>query len=243
MAPPAEHVQPGSNRLLTLLPRDERARVDAELARVTLPCKQVLARPDEAYTHVLFPSVGVVSVLVPMGEEQSVEAAVIGFEGMVGIPIVLGADRGPHEVITQVTGSGQRMPVRRFQELLRECPALRAVSQRYALAFMNQTARSSACNRMHEIHQRLARWLLLVHDRVQGDEFGLTQEYLSEMLGVRRPSVSLAARTLHDDGLIEYRWGRIRVVDRRGLEDAACEDYRQTVIEYENLFGPKVWSA
>ena len=178
-----------------------------------------------------------------MGEEQSVEAAVIGFEGMVGIPIVLGADRGPHEVITQVTGSGQRMPVRRFQELLRECPALRAVSQRYALAFMNQTARSSACNRMHEIHQRLARWLLLVHDRVQGDEFGLTQEYLSEMLGVRRPSVSIAARTLHDDGLIEYRWGRIRVVDRRGLEDAACDDYRQTVIEYENLFGPKVWSA
>ncbi len=243
MAPPAEHVQPGSNRLLTLLPRDERARVDAELARVTLPRKQVLARPDEAYTHVLFPSVGVVSVLVPMGEEQSVEAAVIGFEGMVGIPIVLGADRGPHEVITQVTGSGQRMPVRRFLDLLRECPALRAVSQRYALAFMNQTARSSACNRMHEIHQRLARWLLLVHDRVQGDEFGLTQEYLSEMLGVRRPSVSLAARKLHDDGLIEYRWGRIRVVDRRGLEDAACDDYRQTVTEYENLFGPKVWSA
>jgi Mn-dependent DtxR family transcriptional regulator len=91
---------------------------------------------------------------------------------------------------------------------------------------------------MHEIHQRLARWLLLVHDRVKGDEFGLTQEYLSEMLGVRRPSVTLAARTLQHAGLIEYRWGRIRIVDRRGLEDAACEDYRQTVTEYENTFAP-----
>jgi CRP-like cAMP-binding protein len=243
MAPPAEHDQPGSNRLLTLLPLEEHARVVANLESVALPRKQILARPDEAYTHVLFPCIGVVSVLVPMGEEQSVEAAVIGFEGMVGVPIVLGVDRGPHEVITQVSGRGQRMPVRRFQELLRECPGLRAVSQRYALAFMNQTARSSACNRMHEIHQRLARWLLLVHDRVDGDEFGLTQEYLSEMLGVRRPSVSLAARTLHNGGLIDYRWGQIRILDRRGLEDAACDDYRQTVTEYENLFAPRVFAA
>jgi len=238
MAPPADHVQPGSNRLLRLLPHVERARVTADLEAVSLLRKQVIVRPDEAYTHVLFPSVGVVSVLVPMGEEQSVEAAVIGFEGIVGVPIVLGADSGPHEVITQVVGGGQRLPVRRFRELLRECPGLRSVCLRYALAFMNQTARSSACNRMHEIHQRLARWLLLVHDRVEGDEFGLTQEYLSEMLGVRRPSVSLAAQTLHNAGLIDYRWGRIHVLDRRGLEDAACEDYRQTVTEYEDLFGP-----
>jgi CRP-like cAMP-binding protein len=238
MAPPAEHVQPGSNRLLRRLPPDEYARVVADLEDVTLPRKQVLARPDEAYAYVVFPCVGVVSVLVPMGEEQSVEAAVIGFEGIVGVPIVLGADRGPHEVIVQVTGGGQRMPVRRFRELLRECPGLSAVSLRYALAFMNQMARSSACNRMHEIHQRLARWLLLVHDRVEGDEFVLTQEYLAEMLGVRRPSVSLAARALHAAGLIDYRWGRIRVLDRRGLEDAACEDYRQTVLEYESLFRP-----
>jgi Mn-dependent DtxR family transcriptional regulator len=92
---------------------------------------------------------------------------------------------------------------------------------------------------MHEIHQRLARWLLLVHDRVEGDDFVLTQEYLSEMLGVRRPSVSLAAQMLQRAGLIEYRWGRIRIQDRRGLEDAVCDDYRQTVTEYENLFSPK----
>jgi CRP-like cAMP-binding protein len=237
MAPPTARFQPGSNRLLSLLPRDEHARVVADLQPVSLASKQIVARPEEPYTHVLFPSVGVISVLVPMGEEQSVEAAVIGFEGIVGVPIVLGVDRGPHEVICQVSASGQRMPVRRFQELLRECPHLQHVLQRYALAYMNQTARSSACNRMHEIHQRLARWLLLVHDRVDGDDFVLTQEYLSEMLGVRRPSVSLAARTLQQAGLIEYRWGRIRILDRQGLEDAVCEDYRQTVAEYESLFG------
>jgi CRP-like cAMP-binding protein len=236
MEPPPERIHPRSNRLLSLLPPDEYSRVFADLEETTLTRKLILARPDEPYTHVYFPSVGVVSVLVPMGEEQSVEAAVIGDEGFVGLPVALGADRGPLEVIVQVTGNGWRMPVRRFKEHLRECPELRTVTLRYGLAFMNQTARSSACNRMHEIHQRLARWLLLVHDRVDGDEFGLTQEYLSEMLGVRRPSVSLAARTLQHAGLINYRWGRIRILDRRGLEDAACDDYRQTVVEYDNLF-------
>jgi CRP-like cAMP-binding protein len=239
MAPPYIRSQPGSNRLLELLPRDEHARLAADLEPVTLATKQVVARPDEAYTHVLFPTVGVISVLVPMGEEQSVEAAVIGYEGIVGLPIVLGTDRGPHEVICQVATAGLRMPVRQFQELLPVCPQLRQVLQRYVLAYINQTARSSACNRMHEIHQRLARWLLLVHDRVEGDEFVLTQEYLSEMLGVRRPSVSLAAQTLQRAGLIGYRWGRIRIQDRRGLEDVVCDDYRQTVTEYENLLGPK----
>lgn len=236
MAPPTAHVQPGANRLLSLLPPDEHARVFADLEPVAMPRKQVLVQPDEAYSHVFFPSVGVVSVLVPMGEEQSVEAGVIGFEGVVGVPVVLGADRGPHEVICQVDGQGWRMPVRRFQEQLDQCPTLRGAAQRYALAFLNQTARSSACNRMHGIDQRLARWLLLVHDRVDGDEFGLTQEYLAEMLGVRRPSVSLAARTLQNAGLIDYRWGRIRVLDRHGLEEAVCDDYRQTVTEYENIF-------
>jgi CRP-like cAMP-binding protein len=238
MAPPSSRFQPGSNRLLELLPLDERARLLADLEEVQLAAKLVLVRPGESYAQVLFPLAGVVSVLVPMGEEPSVEAGVIGFEGMVGIPVVLGSDRGPHEVICQVSGAGWRMSAHRFKELLPECPGLRGVLQRYALTFMNQAARSSACNRMHDVNQRLARWLLLVHDRVQGDEFGLTQEFLSEMLGVRRPSVSLAAQTLQHAGLINYRWGRITVLDRRGLEDAACEDYRQIVEEYENVLGP-----
>jgi hypothetical protein len=121
-----------------------------------------------------------------MGEEPSVEAAVIGFEGMVGLPVTLGNGIGPHEVICQVAGGGWRMSANQFKALLPDCPVLRDVLQRYALTFMNQTARSSACNRMHDINQRLARWLLLVHDRVPRDEFGLTQEFLSEMLAAKR---------------------------------------------------------
>jgi CRP-like cAMP-binding protein len=238
MAPPSSRFQPGSNRLLELLPPDERTRLLRDLEEIQLPAKLLLARPGEPYSQVVFPLTGVVSVLVPMGEEPSVEAGVIGFEGMVGIPIALGADQGPHEVIVQVAGSGWRLSAIRFKELLFDNPGLQGVLQRYALTFMNQAARSSACNRMHDVNQRLARWLLLVHDRVQGDEFGLTQEFLSEMLGVRRPSVSLAAQTLQHAGLINYRWGRINVLDRRGLEDAGCEDYRQTVEEYENVFRP-----
>jgi CRP-like cAMP-binding protein len=237
LAPPATRIQPGENRLLELLPADERSRMFANLEEVRLTAKQVLARPNEPFSLVLFPAAGVVSVLVPMGEESPVEAGVIGFEGMVGFPIALGIDRGPQEVICQVSDGGWRMTADRFRDLLPSVPTLHGALQRYAFTFLNQAARSSACNRMHDINQRLARWLLLVHDRVPGDELGLTQEFLSQMLGVRRPSVSLAASTLQHAGLISYRWGRITVLDRRGLEDAACGDYRQTVAEYESVFG------
>jgi CRP-like cAMP-binding protein len=237
MAPPSSRSQPGANRLLGLLPRSEQDRLFSNLERVSLKSKQVLARPGEAYPNVLFPLSGVVSVLVPMGEEPPVEAAVIGFEGIVGLPVALGNSIGPHEVICQVADGALQMAADRFKRLLPECPELRGVVQRYALTFMNQAARSSACNRMHEINQRLARWLLLVHDRVPGDELDLTQEFLSEMLGVRRPSVSLAASTLQHAGLITYRWGRITVLNRDGLEQAACQDYGQTVSEYETTFG------
>ncbi|HEV7664906.1 MAG TPA: Crp/Fnr family transcriptional regulator [Chloroflexota bacterium] len=239
MAPPSDRAQPGANRLLELLPGPEHTRMFDELEPVSITSKQIMGRPDEPFSYVLFPSSGVVSVLVPMGEEPPVEAGVIGYDGFVGIPLVLGFDRGPHELIVQVPDGGWRMPAARFLDLLSESPVMRTVLQRYALTFFNQTARSSACNRMHDINQRLARWLLMVHDRVLGDELRLTHEFLSEMLGVRRPSVSVAAQTLHHAGLIDYRWGRIQILNRRGLEDAACDDYRQTVEEYEQTFAAR----
>jgi Crp-like helix-turn-helix domain len=223
---------------LELLPRDEYALVLAELEEVALTSKKIVSRPGEPYAHAIFPSSGVISVLVPMGEEPPVEAGVIGFEGMSGYPVALGVDRGPHELICQVSGGGWQMTTGGLRQVLPNCPALLSLLLRYSFSFTNQAARSSACNRMHEVNQRLARWLLLVHDRVLGDELLITQEFLSEMLGVRRPSVSLAASTLQHAGLISYRWGRITVLNRTGLEDAACEDYQQTVDEYEGVFSP-----
>jgi CRP-like cAMP-binding protein len=236
MAPPSNRLQPGSNRLLNLAPPDESILLFANLEQVELSTKQYYARPDEPYRNVLFPLRGVVSVLVPMGEEPPVEAAVIGYEGMVGLPVMLAEGRGPHDVLCQVAGEAWRMPAATFVDLLPECPQLHDLLQRYTLSLMNQIARSSACNRMHDLNQRLARWLLLVQDRVLGDEFVLTQEFLSEMLGVRRPSVSLAAQMLQRAGLITYQWGRIRVLDRRGLEEIVCPDYQLTVAEHEQLF-------
>src|SRR5712691_10554063 len=133
MAPPSSRVQPGSNRLLDLVPPFERARLLADLDEVQLPAKMLLARPGEPYAHVLFPLAGVVSVLVPMGEEPSVEAGVIGFEGIVGLPVALGNGIGPHEVIVQVSGGGWRMGADHFRGLLPVCPVLRDLQQRYAL--------------------------------------------------------------------------------------------------------------
>jgi CRP-like cAMP-binding protein len=238
MSSPSSRVQPGSNRLLDLLPLDEHDLVFASLVDLTLATKLRFARPGEPYTSVVFPATGVVSVLVPMGEEPPVEAAVVGNEGMVGLPVMMGSGAGPHDVLVQVAGRGWSMPSALFLETLPSCPCLQDALKRYALALMNQMSRSSACNRMHGLNQRLARWLLLVHDRVPGDELGLTQEFLSQMLGVRRPTVSLAAQTLQHAGLISYRWGRISVLNRQGLEEAACGDYQQTLDEYEQAFGP-----
>ncbi|GAC1315079.1 MAG: Crp/Fnr family transcriptional regulator [Chloroflexota bacterium] len=237
MAPPIPRVQPGTNRLLDLLPRPERDRVFSHLEDVNLPEKRIFARPDEPYTDILFPTEGVISVLVPMGEESSVEAAVIGCEGMVGLPVCMGDGRGPHDVLCQVAGRGLLMPSATFTRLLHDCPRLQQLLQRYSLTLLNQTSRSSACNRLHNVTERLARWLLLVHDRIRGDEFGLTQEFLSQMLGVRRPTVSLAAQTLQHAGLITYQWGRISILDRPGLEASVCRDYTQSVDEYERLLG------
>jgi CRP-like cAMP-binding protein len=237
MAPPAPRFQPGTNRLLDLLPSDEHDCIFGALQEVAFTAKQRFAEPGEPYATIAFPATGVVSVLVPMNEETSVEAVVVGNEGMVGLPVVLGNGRGPHQVICQVEGGGWSMPSSIFIEMLPHCPTLQRLLQRYSLTFINQTARSSACNRMHDLPERLARWLLLVHDRVPGDEFVLTQEFLSEMLGVRRPSVSLAAQTLQHAGLIRYQWGRITVLNRQGLENAVCSDYLQTIDEYEQVLG------
>jgi CRP-like cAMP-binding protein len=233
----AEPATPLRNRLLARLPGEEHARLLPHLEKVSLPYRQILYEPGAAISHVYFPEGGVFSLITPMASSPSVEMATIGNEGMVGLPVFLGADRMPSGAITQISGEALRMSAETFKQQVKRDSPLHDLLQRYTLALFNLVAQSAACNRVHSIEERCGRWLLMTHDRVEADEFSLTQDFLAQMLGVRRPSVSLVASTLQRAGLIRYRRGRITILDRQGLEAAACECYRVIRDEFDRLLG------
>jgi CRP-like cAMP-binding protein len=154
---------------------------------------------------------------------------------MIGIPLVLGSDTWDNRAFVQVPGEALRMKASVFKRLLKRSPKLNALLLRYTLALLNQIAQSAACNRAHSVDERCARWLLMTHDRVKKDSFPLTQEFLAQMLGVHRPTVSIAARMLQKAGLIQYVRGTITITDRKALEVASCDCYRSINKEYERL--------
>lgn len=166
------------------------------------------------------------------------EVGTVGNEGIVGVPVFLGAERSPARSFCQVAGQAMKMRVDAFKRSLQECPELNEVVRRYVQATINQFSQSTACNHAHSVQQRMCRWLLMTHDRVGADEFHLTQEFLAQMLGVRRPSVTVAAGILQKAGLISYQRGRIRIADRAGLEAGACECYEVVRQEFDRLFSP-----
>ena len=204
---------------------------------VKLALNTVLYEANAPITHVFFLSRGVASIIAPVGEGASVEVGTVGNEGFVGLPLLFGVDREPAKAIIQVADGGTRLSAVTFQRALAESAALRGLLLRYAQCYMSQVSQSSACNRAHSIEERCARWLLMTHDRVWADEFPLTHEFLSYMLGVRRAGVTVAAGMLQKAGLIEYRHGRIKVVDREGLEAASCACYGIIRETYDRLTG------
>ena len=208
-----------------MLPPASREQLLAVAQRVPLEFPRVLVYYGDPFAHAYFPLSGVLSLLVVMREGEGAEAAAIGFEGMVGAPLVLGGEASPHEVTVQVSGEAWRVPAGPLKVLLSRDEALRAVLLRYVQVLLVQTSRNTACNARHEIEERLARWLLHVHDWVCVDHLSLTQEFIASMLGTRRPTVTITAGALARAGLITYRRGEISILDRVGLEDAACEDY------------------
>jgi CRP-like cAMP-binding protein len=227
------------NRLLaTLAPADLEVLGDA-LQTVELTFKDSLQDPDQTPPHVYFPLSGVVSVVNEPDPGTIVEVATIGREGMVGLPVVLGADTMPNRAFVQVPGEAVRIETEAFIHFLDGHAAFRALLMRYTAALLNQVAQNASCNRMHEVQERCARWLLQTHDRADGDSFPLTQEFLAQMLGVHRPTVSIAAGILQKAGLISYIRGVITVVDRRGLEEATCDCYRFIAREYDRLLGAR----
>jgi len=228
-------MEPTGNRLLDLLPRADGERLRSRLEAVSLSIKHVVYEPDGPISHVYFPTGAVISLVTYLEGGMAVEVATVGREGMVGLPVFLGTESVPIQAFGQVPGDALRITAEAFRaEIKRNGPLVRVLN-RYTQALFIQVAQVAACNRVHLVEQRCARWLLQTHDRVGADQFLLTQEFLAQMLGVRRAGVSGAARRLQKEGLIRYVRGRITVLDRKGLESAACECYRVVKREYDRL--------
>jgi CRP-like cAMP-binding protein len=228
---------PVSNHLLAALPQEEYERLLPNLEPVSLSLKQSLYEPNEPIDYAYFINSGATSLLNLMQDGQTIEAATVGKEGMVGVPLLLGTTQIPLQVIVQIPGDGLRMKADVFKaQVSWGCP-LHTLLLRYMQTLMNQISQTAACNRLHSIEARCCRWLLMTHDRMESDSFPLTQEFLSYMLGVRRASVSEVAATLQKSGLINYHRGQITIRDRKGLEAASCECYQSTQQEFKRLLG------
>lgn len=225
------------NRLLGLLSPKDYQRLRPHLHRVPLGYRQSLYRARQRLGFVYFIETGVGSLVNTMANGTAAEVGTIGNEGVVGLPLLLGDNRAPTSVYVQVPGAGLRMTAARFSAELARSASMRAVMLRYAHALFNQVAQSAACNHFHTLQQRCCRWMLMTHDRMQSDEFLLTQEFLAMMLGVQRTGVSLAAGALQRAGLIRYSRGVVTILNRRGLRQRACECYGLSKREFDRLLG------
>jgi CRP-like cAMP-binding protein len=224
------------NRLLAWLDSDELAALTDGCSLEPLVPGEVLHRPGQQLERVYFPVTGTVSLVGLSTEGTMVEAATIGREGTTGVPVFLTGDLGPLQVIAQVAGEAVTVSAALFRRQLVRGSGLDDAMRRYTQAQLAQTAQTAVCNRLHELEQRAARWLLQTLDRVDGPDVGLTHEFLSIMLGVQRPTVTLAIGALQTAGLVQQRRGHIEVLDRGGLEAASCECYHIITDEYERLF-------
>lgn len=225
------------NHLLAKLRPAEAAILGERASVEPLVPGEILHRPGEPVERVYFPLSGTVSLVSLSTEGTMVEAATIGREGTTGVPVFLVGDLGPLQVLAQVPGEAIAIPAESFREQLRPGTSLDDMMRRYTQAQMAQTAQTALCNRLHELEQRAARWLLQTLDRVDGSDVALTHEFLSIMLGVQRPTVTLAVGALQTAGLVRQGRGHIDVLDRDGLEAASCECYRIIRDEYTRLVG------
>jgi len=228
---------PRANRLLGLLLLRDYNRLRPHLHRIALQYRRSLFRAHKPIEFVYFIETGVGSLVNTMTNGQATEVGTIGNEGVVGLPLVFDDDRVPTSVYVQVPGAGVRMKAALFKKELARSASMQAVMLRYAHAFFNQVAQSAACNHFHSLEQRCCRWLLMTRDRMQSDEFLLTQEFLAMMLGVQRTGVTAAAGALQRAGLIRYKHGNVSIIDHRGLIRRSCECYGVSKKEFDRLLG------
>jgi CRP-like cAMP-binding protein len=225
------------NRILSSLSRPAFDRLMKDFELADLDFKQEIHRPSESMPYVYFPIAGVLSLLTTLEDGTSVELGTVGNEGMVDVSVFLGLEASESQITAQIPGEALRMKAATFRHHLETEPELRIAIGAYVLELFTMVAQNNACNRAHTVGQRLARWLLMCHDRVDTDTFPITQEFMSEMLGVRRPTISTAAAALQIGGAIEYNRGMMTIRDRQRLEAATCECYRLIRARFDRLPG------
>jgi CRP-like cAMP-binding protein len=223
------------NRILAALPREVLSHLLPYLKPEFLPRGRVLCDIDESLRHVYFVERGLVSMVAVFADRTTAEMATVGHEGLVGIGNVLGGEHALARYVVPMPALALAIEASRFRGALRDSAELRATCNAYAHAFLGEALQTAACNSVHMVEERCARWLLMGHDRSDGDTLGLTQEYLADMLGVCRSTVTLAAGALQRAGLIRYRRGAITVLDRPGLEAVSCECYHVIREQYERM--------
>lgn len=217
--------KPIANTILLAIPDEEFAAIREVLHYLDLPHYTVLHEPRKKLEYAYFLNTGMASLVFNTNHRESVEVGVIGNEGFAPIPVAAGIRHSPHEAIMQISGDGFQLPVDNLQAALKTSPQLQKLLSRYATVHGLQAAQTAGCNRLHDLEQRLARWLLLIQDRVGSGLLRITHEFLATMLGTDRPSVSLAAGGLRKKHIIEYSHGSVRVLNRKKLESSACECY------------------
>ncbi|MDQ5897245.1 MAG: hypothetical protein QG612_1331 [Pseudomonadota bacterium] len=228
------------NHLLAALPAADLARWQDQLEEVELPLGEVLHESGQTPRHAYFPTTAIVSLLYVMENGASAEIAVVGHEGLVGVPLFMGGESTLSRAVVQSAGQGFRLSSRALkEEFARSGPAMHLLL-RYTQALITQMAQTAVCNRHHSLDQQLCRWLLLSLDRLSGNDLMMTQELIANMLGVRREGVTEAALSLQRAGLIRYARGHIHVLDRRGLERRTCECYAVVRAEYDRLLPDQV---
>ena len=223
------------NALLRDLGTADYAWLANHLEEVSLGAGALLVRENTPPSHVYFPQTGIVSLVALFSDGSSVEVGTIGCEGMVGLPVFLQTESTPHRTMVQVDATLRRLPIEIFEDALQALPELDRILRRFTDAYLFQVSQTAACNRMHDLGQRAARWLLMTHDRVRADTFALTHEFLAMMLGVRRAGVSEAAAELQRRGAIRYSRGRVTITDRGVLEQASCECYAAVRARFDSM--------
>lgn len=222
------------NRLLDLLPPDDYDRLIPHCHEIILPLSTVLFRPEDDIEYAYLPTTTIISLLTQLEDGSGLEVGLVGKEGFAGVSAILGGTETKVATV-QAAGAALKIRVEALQDEFKRGGAFQAAILRYLHALMTQISQSAICNVRHPLPGRLARWLLMYHDRLGKDEFELTQEFIAAMLGVRRSGISETASVLQKRKLISYRRGHVRILDRKGLEDFACECYPVVKMKYDNL--------